>query len=142
MDARRMQHANVRQNAGACGTRAERGSIFEVCIVPTDGTRLPIVGNGEFGMSPFFGQRFGQAITCPCLSRWDAESKQQGLFKRENLRLEVPPVLVGGETTTLRPSNYPLRIVFLSGYNSRDEGSNVSANRAAETGRKGRATTP
>jgi hypothetical protein len=56
--------------------------------------------------------------------------------------LEVPPALVGGETTTLRPSNYPLRIVFLSGYNSRDEGSNVSANRAAETGRKGRATTP
>jgi hypothetical protein len=45
-------------------------------------------------------------------------------------------------TTTLRPSNYPLRIAFLSGYNSRDEGSNVSANRAAETGRKGRATTP
>jgi hypothetical protein len=50
--------------------------------------------------------------------------------------------LIGGETTTLRPSNYPLRIAFLSGYNSRDEGSNVSANRAAETGRKGRATTP
>jgi hypothetical protein len=45
-------------------------------------------------------------------------------------------------TTILRPSNYPLRIAFLSGYNSRDEGSNVSANRAAETGRKGGATTP
>jgi hypothetical protein len=37
---------------------------------------------------------------------------------------------------------YPLRIAFLSGYNSRDGGSNVSANRAAETDRKGRATTP
>ncbi len=33
---------------------------------------------------------------------------------------------------------YPLRIAFLSGYNSQDGGSNVSANRAAETGRKGR----
>ena len=37
---------------------------------------------------------------------------------------------------------YPLRIAFLSGYNTRDGGSNVSANRAAETGRKGRATAP
>ena len=36
----------------------------------------------------------------------------------------------------------PLRIASLSGYNSRDGGSNVSANRAAETGREGRATTP
>jgi hypothetical protein len=43
-------------DAGADGTRAERGSIFGVGIVPTDGTRLPIVGSGEFGMSPFFGQ--------------------------------------------------------------------------------------
>jgi len=41
-------------DAGADGTRAERDSIFR--IVPTDGTRLPIVGSGEFGMSPFFGQ--------------------------------------------------------------------------------------
>ena len=40
------------------------------------------------------------------------------------------------------PPITPLRIAFLSEYNSRDEGSNVSANRAAETGRKGRATTP
>ena len=31
---------------------------------------------------------------------------------------------------------YPLRIAFLSGYNSRDGGSNVSANRAAETAEK------
>jgi hypothetical protein len=37
---------------------------------------------------------------------------------------------------------YPLRIAFLWGYNTRDGGSNVSANRAAETGRKGRATAP
>jgi hypothetical protein len=37
---------------------------------------------------------------------------------------------------------YPLRIAFLSGYNSRDGAPNVSANRAAETGREGRATTP
>ena len=37
---------------------------------------------------------------------------------------------------------YPVRIAFLSGYNARDGGSNVSTNRAAETGRKGRATTP
>ena len=37
---------------------------------------------------------------------------------------------------------YPLPIAFLSGYNCRDGGSNVSANRAAETDRKGRATTP
>ena len=43
-------------DAGADGTRAERGSIIRVGIVPTDGTRLPIVGSGEFGMSPFFGQ--------------------------------------------------------------------------------------
>ena len=43
-------------DAGADGTRAERGSIIRVGIVPTDGTRLPIVESGEFGMSPFFGQ--------------------------------------------------------------------------------------
>ena len=43
-------------DAGADGTRAERGSIIGVGIVPTDGTRLPIVGSGEFGMSPFFGE--------------------------------------------------------------------------------------
>jgi hypothetical protein len=30
--------------------------LFGVGIAPTDGTRLPIVGSGEFGMSPFFGQ--------------------------------------------------------------------------------------
>jgi hypothetical protein len=29
-------------DAGADGTRAERGSIFGVGIVPTDGTRLPL----------------------------------------------------------------------------------------------------
>ena len=48
--------ARAATDAGADGTRAERGAIFGVGIVPTDGTRLPIVGNGEFGMSPFFGQ--------------------------------------------------------------------------------------
>jgi hypothetical protein len=48
--------ARAATDAGADGTRAERGSIFGVGIVPTDGTRLPIVGSGEFGMSPFFGQ--------------------------------------------------------------------------------------
>ena len=52
--ARSARHAAT--DAGADGTRAERGSIFGVGIVPTDGTRLPIVGSGEFGMSPFFGQ--------------------------------------------------------------------------------------
>ena len=48
--------ARAATDAGADGTRAERGSIFGMGIVPTDGTRLPIVGSGEFGMSPFFGQ--------------------------------------------------------------------------------------
>jgi hypothetical protein len=43
-------------DAGADRTRAERGSIFGMGIVLTDGTRLPIVGSGEFGMSPFLGQ--------------------------------------------------------------------------------------
>ena len=51
---RRALHAAT--DAGADGTRAERGSIIRVGIAPTDGTRLPIVGSGEFGMSPFFGQ--------------------------------------------------------------------------------------
>jgi hypothetical protein len=45
-------------------------------------SRLPTGRSGDFGTSPFFRQRFGQAITCPCLSRWDAKSKQQGPFKR------------------------------------------------------------
>ena len=39
-------------DAGADGTRAERGSIIRVGIVPTDGTRLPIVvSSGDFGTS-------------------------------------------------------------------------------------------
>jgi hypothetical protein len=52
----RALRASAATDAGADGTRAERGSIFGVGIVPTDGTRLQIVGSGEFGMSPFFGQ--------------------------------------------------------------------------------------
>jgi len=55
-EGRALPAARAATDAGADGTRAERGSIFGVGIVPTDGTRLPIVGSGEFGMSPFFGQ--------------------------------------------------------------------------------------
>jgi hypothetical protein len=52
-------------DAGANDTRAERGSIFRVGIVPTDGTRLPTLGSGEFGMSPFFGQLCQLRNVCP-----------------------------------------------------------------------------
>jgi hypothetical protein len=53
-EGRALRAARAATDAGADGTRAERGSIIRVGIVPTDGTRLPIVGSGEFGMSPFF----------------------------------------------------------------------------------------
>jgi hypothetical protein len=54
-EGRALRAARAATDAGADGTRAERGSIIRVGIVPTDGTRLPIVGSGEFGMSPFLG---------------------------------------------------------------------------------------
>jgi hypothetical protein len=50
-----MQRAQQRTRAQTV-PEPKRGSIFGVGIVPTDGTRLPIVGSGEFGMSPFFEQ--------------------------------------------------------------------------------------
>jgi hypothetical protein len=53
-------------DAGADGTRAERGSIIRVGIVPTDGTWLPIVGSGEFGMSPFSGSSDARQVLNIC----------------------------------------------------------------------------
>ena len=41
----------------------------------------------------------------------------------------VPTLLLAAKPQTCGPPTTPLRIAFLSGYNSRDEGSNVSANR-------------
>ena len=52
--------------AGADGTRAERGSIIRVGIVPTDGPRLPIVGSGEFGMSRFSGSSDARQVFNIC----------------------------------------------------------------------------
>jgi hypothetical protein len=36
-----------------------------VCGVPTDGTRLPIDGNGDFGLSPFCRQLSGKQSLDP-----------------------------------------------------------------------------
>jgi hypothetical protein len=42
-EGRALRAACAATDAGADGTRAERGSFIGVGIVPTDGTRLPIV---------------------------------------------------------------------------------------------------
>jgi len=49
------RRANV-PNAGACGARDSKQDRFRLEILPADGIRLPIFGNGPFGASPFFGQ--------------------------------------------------------------------------------------
>jgi len=34
--------------------------VFEVDLVPTDGTRLPIIRSGDFGAPPLVGQLSGK----------------------------------------------------------------------------------
>jgi hypothetical protein len=38
----------------------EKQIVFEIDLVPTEGTRLPIVRSGNFGRSLFFGQLSGK----------------------------------------------------------------------------------
>ena len=58
LSMRETRAARVRTRTG-CGvpraSASERNSICSV-IVPADGTRLPLQGNGDFGTSAFFGQ--------------------------------------------------------------------------------------
>ena len=48
------------ENAGA----GDFHQFLDCDVVPTDGTRLPIVRSGDFGPSPFFGQLSGKPIAC------------------------------------------------------------------------------
>jgi hypothetical protein len=65
-EGRALRAARAATDASADGTRAERGSIIRVGIVPTDGTGLPIVGSGEFGMSPFLGSSDARQVFNIC----------------------------------------------------------------------------
>ena len=51
------------QNSAATGTRDATRIIVQLIFVPTDGIRLRILGSGDFGTSPFFGQHLVKVIS-------------------------------------------------------------------------------
>jgi hypothetical protein len=65
-EGRALRAACAARDAGADGTRAERGSFIGVGIVPTDGTRLPIVGSGEFLCRRFSGSSDARQVFNIC----------------------------------------------------------------------------
>jgi hypothetical protein len=50
----------MQQNVGPAFPPDPIKIAFEVDLVPTDGTRLPIVRSGDFGASSLFGQLSGK----------------------------------------------------------------------------------
>ena len=66
LEGRAPYAARAATDAGADGTRAERGSIFGVGIVPTDGTRLPIVGTENSVCRRFLGSSDARQVSNIC----------------------------------------------------------------------------